>query len=187
MNIKTASESELLAIKEKADNAKAILVNNLLLILSSLQKVQTHQAIDLEVKTVRIGMPKSFWDNFEAITDLFSLRSETEEPLINHDDVQDNILATFNKETDLEMSEILFSEFMLDSITDFTTNFARNEAANELREYMATGSPEKLAAAESILKILNPNFGKINDESTGFISGSQHELFGSSSEDPEAN
>lgn len=141
-----ATDAEQKTYLEQLDQINQDLIAALPHIRQQFTAIEKGDDVELETRQINLAVPKLYWDTFEKVVKVFQLREEfqiknTEDVL---DQIQDTVIEGYRAKTDLILSEILLSQFMLDTVIGFAVYVTQTQLASTIQNALKNNDPEVL-------------------------------------------
>ena len=113
------------------------------------EEIKNGNSVDFEIRSVNIALPQKFWNCFDRIISILSLRETLN---IKHPDerdeiIQDNIFNVFKEAyPELTLSQVMISEFTMDNVLDFCLTIEKTSLIKNIQEAIISGDREKIKA-----------------------------------------
>jgi actin-like ATPase involved in cell morphogenesis len=106
-------------------------------------------------------MPSIYWEALDKVVEIYQLREEFNIKISDTeaDQIQDNIMKTYQEKTKSSLIEIMVSQFLLDTLLSFTIQVAKNQLLDRLQSIIDSNDPEAL------LRLIQSHSGELTDES----------------------
>lgn len=107
-----------------------------------LGKVFTTEKLEVEVRTIQLTMPPSFWAIADKFTELFEITNAEES--LEDASAQKKIFGALDPEGKLSTQEVLFSQALIDTLLLFTSDIAKTELLYRLQKAINDNDTEGL-------------------------------------------
>lgn len=114
---------------------------------------------ELETRNVTVAVPPLFWQVYDKVIEIFKIRdqfglNDIEDPNVK---IQESVSKLYKTKTNIDISEILVSQLMLDTILSFAIQVASADVVSRISEAIKNND------METVTKLLEGLAGDINE------------------------